>query len=113
MAHADDIQHCVHMIGAHTDLEAYDIVRYVSKLESVAREGGHVTSETEEAATLKNTVTELRNLADRIALVRESLIANSQSKPKGIAISQSTLELLKEHAPKPVRLLPSEDGELP
>ena len=85
MAKTDDIEHCCRMIAAHTDLDAYDIVRFVSKLEGVARDGGYITPITEEAETLKNTVNELRNLADRIVLVRESLLQNERSQNESAA----------------------------
>jgi hypothetical protein len=76
----DDIQHCCHMVAANVDIlrdallgEAWG---YLARLEKAAHAGGFVTHETTEAIKLAKAAMELRNLADRIALVRENLVIN-------------------------------------
>jgi hypothetical protein len=82
MEHADDIQHCAHMVAANVDILRDNLLGepwgYLVRLEMTAHGGGFVTDKTEEANKLKNAAIELRNLADRIALARESLIINER-----------------------------------
>ena len=81
MAHADDIQHCCHMVAANADILrgvlVDDVWGYLLRLEKAAQSGGFATRETTEISNLKQTVEELRALADRIVLVKESLVLNS------------------------------------
>ena len=83
MAHADDIQHYCHMIAVYSDIHNMEINRYLVVLEKIAQDGGFATKETEEINQLKNTAEELRALADRIDLVKESLEFNSRRKHAG------------------------------
>ena len=83
MAKADDIDHYCRMIRAHAEslygVLTHEAMGYLPRLEKAANAGGFATQETEEAIGLKNTEDDLRGLADRIALVRESLIMNERS----------------------------------
>jgi hypothetical protein len=82
MSKSDDIEHFVRMIKAHAEslygVLTHNTMGYLSRLEKIANSGGFVTEKTEEAIGLKNTEENLRGLADRIALVRESLILNER-----------------------------------
>jgi hypothetical protein len=83
MAKADDIEHYCRMIKAHADslygVLTHDAMGYLPRLEQAANAGGFATRETEEAMGLMRTAADLRGLADRLELVRDSLIMNERS----------------------------------
>ena len=89
MSKADDIEHFIRMIAAHTEslhgVLTHMDMGYLPRLEKIAQSGGFITKETDEALRLAATTFELRNLADRIALVRESLIQNERSRSESAA----------------------------
>ena len=83
MSKADDIEHYCRMIKAHADslygVLTHEAMGYLPRLEHAANAGGFATRETDEAIGLKSTASDLRVLAARIDLVRDSLIMNERS----------------------------------
>ena len=80
MTKSDRIGHLTIMARANVEHTRSSLLDeqygYIWQLEQIAKDGGFITPETEEAISLQNAATDLIRAAQRLLLIRDKLIEN-------------------------------------